>query len=60
MVNTWRERHPEIACELKLDRGSRQPGQASTHLSAGPRVTNACAPMPRAEIEIRRDGGMSS
>ena len=63
MVNTWRERHPEIACELKLIGDLANLGEA-INITAF-RLVQECltnvlrhADATRAEIEIRRDGGM--
>ena len=63
MVNTWRERHPEIVCELKLSGDLANLGEA-INITAF-RLVQECltnvlrhADATRAEIEIRRDGGM--
>jgi two-component system sensor histidine kinase UhpB len=63
MVNTWRERHPEIVCELKLTGDLTNLGEA-INITAF-RLVQECltnvlrhADATRAEIEIRRDGGM--
>ena len=63
MVNTWRERHPEIVCELKLTGDLANLGEA-INITAF-RLVQECltnvlrhADATHAEIEIRRDGGM--
>jgi PAS domain S-box-containing protein len=63
MVNTWRERHPEIVCELKLTGDLANLGEA-INITAF-RLVQECltnvlrhADATRAEINIRRDGGM--
>ena len=63
MVNTWRERHPEIVCELKLTGDLTNLGEA-INITAF-RLVQECltnvlrhADATHAEIEIRRDGGM--
>jgi two-component system, NarL family, sensor histidine kinase UhpB len=63
MVNTWRERHSEIVCELKLTGDLANLGEA-INITAF-RLVQECltnvlrhADATRAEIEIRRDGSM--
>ncbi|HTS53292.1 MAG TPA: ATP-binding protein, partial [Burkholderiales bacterium] len=63
MVNTWRERHPDIACGLKLSGELADLGEA-VNITAY-RLIQECltnvlrhADATRAEIELRREGGV--
>jgi two-component system, NarL family, sensor histidine kinase UhpB len=63
MVNTWRERHPEVACELRLSGELADLGEA-VNITAY-RLVQECltnvlrhAEAARAEIELRREGGV--
>ena len=63
MVNTWRDRHPEIVCELNLTGDLAELGEAiniTAYRLVQECLTNVLrhADATRAEIEIRREGNM--
>jgi len=63
MVNTWRDRHPEIVCELSLTGDLAELGEAiniTAYRLVQECLTNVLrhADATRAEIEIRREGNM--
>jgi two-component system, NarL family, sensor histidine kinase UhpB len=63
MVNTWRERHPEIVCELSLSGNLADLGEAiniTAYRLVQECLTNVLrhADATRAEIEIKRDDGV--